>query len=551
MHYSATNKITIFLVFFFFLIINFVSTGGHTDVWDGMVTFLLAESMATKQTAKLHPDIPTVSNSNPADPPRSMIGYEVQYNMIVTGRYAEWVQQSMPLEPVYSTRSLLLPAISVPFYYAAVVTSLAPTLVIPFFVNSFIIALTSLVVFCFSLELYSSKKIAFLLGLIFTGCSFILPYNTSFFPQPLQSLLIITAAFFIFKSLHFHSAFICSYTRNYDALEIANKKRSLFFASLGGLLLGLSVFAHPTSVIVIPGFVAYSFFSMRRNKKSLISFLLAVSIALFFVGLVNYLRFGSFTEFGYGSYYGTLSYNTYGGSTGLVGLLASPGKGLIIYFPVVILLPLALKYMYGENRWLFFLISYIITVHWLYFGTLADTESRFWSGELSWGPRYLVPLLPLITLALGTLLARFKQSRSLLRGALLVLCFTGFIVNLPGILVWSPYGTIYAWNEEGLASVPNSLDVIAWNPNHSPVILHFKALMEDYVGDINPEQWLHTSWHYISYGLAPCSYDLYLFCNWGIIPIVALLSIDVYLALKIMNNVSIVSIRELVRKIEA
>ncbi len=550
MHYIATKKSTIFLVFFFFLIINLASTGGHTDVWDGMVTFLLAESMATKQTAKLHPDIPTVSNSNPADPPRSMVGYEVQYNMIVTGRYAEWVEQSMPLEPVYSTRSLLLPAISVPFYYAAVVTSLAPILLIPFLVNSFIIALTSLVVFCLSLELYSSKKIAFLLGLIFTGCSFILPYNTSFFPQPLQSLLFITAAFFIFKSLHFHPSFICNYTRSYDALQIANKKRSLIFASLGGLFLGLSVIAHPTSVIVIPGFVAYSLLSMRHNKKSLVSFLLAVSIVLFFMGLVNYLRFGSFTEFGYGNYYGTLSYNTYGGSTGLLGLLASPGKGLIIYFPIVILLPLALRYMYGENRGLFFLIIYIIAVHWLYFGTLDDTESRFWSGALAWGPRYLVPVLPFITLALGTLLAHFKRSRLLSRGALLVLCITGFIVNLPGILVWSPYGTFYAWNKEGLASVPNSLDVIAWNPNYSPVILHFKALMEDYVGNINAEQWLHTSWHYISYGLAPCSYDLYILCNWGIIPTVLLLSIDVYLALKIINNVGIVSIRGAIRKIE-
>jgi hypothetical protein len=530
MHNTATNKSIIFSVFFFFLIINLISTGGHTDMWDGMVTFLLAESMATKQSAKLHPDIPTISNSEPGDSVRTMIHYEVQNYMIVTGKYADWIQQSMALEPIYSSRSLLLPAMSVPLYYAALAVSLLPILVIPLFVNSFVIALTSLVIFCFSLEIYNSRKIAFVLSLIFTGCSFILPYNTSLFPQPLQMLLIIAAAFFIVKSLHFHSSFICNYTK----FKIDNNKKALYYASLGGLFLGLSVFAHPTSVIVIPGFVAYSIFSMRHNKKGLISFLLTLSIALSFMGLVNYLRFGSFTEFGYGSYFGTLSYNA--GWTGLSGLLASTGKGLIFYFPIVILLPLALKYMYRENRWLFFLIVYIILIHWLYFGTLDDSESRSWSGAIAWGPRYLIPILPFITLALGPLFARFKQSRVLLKASLLTLCVAGFIVNLPGILVWSEYGTIYAWDKEKLNRFPDSLDVIAWNPNYSPIILHAKVLMDDYVHKIYAEQYRNTQWHYITYGLAPCSYDLYIFCKFGIIPVIALLSVNVFLGLKIINK---------------
>src|ERR687897_1348786 len=547
MHNTVTNKSLIFSVFFFFLIINLISTGGHTDMWDGMVTFLLAESMATKQSAKLHPDIPTISNSEPRDSVRTMIHYEVQNYMIVTGKYADWIQQSMALEPIYSSRSLLLPAMSIPFYYAALAVLLPPILVITLLVNSFIIALTSLVIFCFSLEIYNSRKIAFILSLIFTGCSFILPYNTSLFPQPLQTLLVITAAFFIIKSLHFHSSFICNYTK----FKIDDNKKALYFASLGGLLLGLSVFAHPTSIIVIPGFVVYSIFSMRHNKKSLIPFLVTLSIALFFMGLVNYLRFGSFTEFGYGSYFGTLSYNAYGGKTGLIGLLASPGKGLIFYFPVVILLPLALKYMYRQNRWLFFLIIYIVLVHWLYFGTLNDSQSRFWSGAIAWGPRYLVPVLPFITLAFGTLLARFRQSRLLLKVSVLTVCIAGFIVNIPGILVWSEYGMIYAWDREDLSAIPTSMEAVTWNPNHSPIISHIRALMDDYIHLISPEHWRYTGWHYITYGLAPCSYDLYIFCEFGIIPIVVLLAIDIYLALKVMNNgaVAAASIRGFLQKI--
>jgi hypothetical protein len=506
-----------------------MSTGGHTDMWDGVVTFLVAESMAIKHSAKLHPDIPTVSQSNPADTVRTMISYEIGNYKAVIGKYPDWIRQSMPLEPVYSVRNLLLPAIVVPFYYAAMAFSLSPIIVIAFFTNSMIIALTSLVIFCFSLEMYGSKRIAFILSLIFSVCSFVLPYNTSFFPQPLQTLLIITAAFFIYKSLHLHSSFICNYSR------ISNNNRiAIYFAGLGGFFLGLSVFAHPTSIIVIPGLIVYSTFSMRHNKKIFASFLITLSIVLFFMGLINYVRFGSFTEFGYGTYFGTLSYNR--SWTGLIGLLASPGKGLIFYFPVVILLPLALKYMYKENKWLFFLIIYIISVHWLYFGTLDDSQSRHWSGAIAWGPRYLVPILPFITLAFGTLLSHFKlRRRAFLKISLIILCIAGFIINLLGTLVWSEYGTIYAWDREELYKAAASLEVMAWNLYYSPIILHMKVLIDDYVSDITVEQYRYSTWHYTTYGLAPCLYDLYIFCKYGLTPILVLSAINVILALKILD----------------
>jgi glycopeptide antibiotics resistance protein len=50
---------------------------------------------------------------------------------------------------------------------------------------------------------------------------------------------------------------------------------------------------------------------------------------------------------------------------GLVGLIFSPGAGLIFFFPVAILLPLAFKYMYRRNKGLFFLSAYIIIATWV------------------------------------------------------------------------------------------------------------------------------------------------------------------------------------------
>ncbi|HZB74506.1 MAG TPA: hypothetical protein VE378_07155, partial [Nitrososphaeraceae archaeon] len=75
-------------------------------------------------------------------------------------------------------------------------------------------------------------------------------------------------------------------------------------------------------------------------------------------------------------------------------------------------------------------------------------------------------------------------------------------------------------------------------------------LMDDYIHLISPEHWRYTGWHYITYGLAPCSYDLYIFCEFGIIPIVVLLAIDIFLGLKIMSNNIVASIVDPIRKLK-
>ena len=178
-----TNKELIFYVFIIFLIINFISSGGHTDLWDGMVTFLITEGMALEQTAQLDPKIPSISNTSIPIMMSGFLHWEVQNNKVITGKYFEWVSMSSPIEPVYTSRALLLPAISVPFYFLSTLLSVNAVSLIAFTVNSIIIALTGLVIFCFSLDLYGSRRLAFILGLVFTGsllsCPTTLAYSLS------------------------------------------------------------------------------------------------------------------------------------------------------------------------------------------------------------------------------------------------------------------------------------------------------------------------------------------------------------------------------------
>ena len=475
----------------------------------------------------LYPDIPSIEKLH------FDVRYSVYSNTVLhTGIYPN--QLTMPLHPVYTVRSLLLSAAAVPFYLVASFFSISPIPVIALFFNSIIISLISVVIFLFSIEIFNSKKVAFVLCLVFGVCSFVWPYHTSFWSMPLQALCLISAAYFIYKSLHYHYSFICNYTRlqinttssSNSTVSSTNNNyatnKGIYFAALGGLFLGLSVYAHPTSIILIPGFLAYCYFShMRRNKKSLASFSAALAITLLFEGVINYLRFGSFTEFGY-AYFESLA--VHNGWHGLVGLIASPGAGLIFFFPIAILLPIAFKYMYRQSRSLFFLCAYVIVVTWLDVGTLSFGFEPFaWSGGIAWGPRYLIAALPFVILVLGSLLTHLKKiprkRRLFLKIPIMILCVAGFYVNLVGTLVWYQYGIMYGWNKDQLWKDNDNMELMTWNPIYSPIVLHTKALSSGFVSQIHPENYMNGAWYWTAYGLAPCSYDDYIFCKFGIVPL--------------------------------
>ncbi len=516
MVFLGTYRGAILVTFVFFLIINLITSGGHTDMWDGMVTFLITESMVLKHTAQLHPEIPSIANVSETNRVNVMLNYEVGNYKVLTGKYAEWLSQSTPVEPVFTSRSLLLPAIAVPFYFAAFLLSMDALLLVTLFVNSVIISLTGLVIFAFALDLYGSRRIALILGLIFVGCSFILPYNNSLFPQPLQALCIISGIFFLYKARHHHSSYLCQFsTRNF------NRSTGYVWTILSASFFGLSIVVSPVSGLFIPAYIICSLIYLRRNKRLLICFVVSLVILLILIAILNYIRFGSLSEFGYGSQYGAFSLNREW--QGLLGLLLSPGKGVIFYFPAIVLLPFALKLSFRHESCLSFLTMYIFAALWLYFGTLlVNGESRSWSGAIAWGPRYLIPVLPLVAIVLGSLLKYPKslKTKRLIHISIAILAVAGFIVNIGGILVWSEYGLIYAWDREKLGG--SAWELMTWETKYSPINLHMKMLYDNYVSTLPLEDYRDTAWDFALYGLAPCQYDLHILCKFGVVPIAVL-----------------------------
>jgi hypothetical protein len=81
----------------------------------------------------------------------------------------------------------------------------------------------------------------------------------------------------------------------------------------------------------------------------------------------------------------------------------------------------------------------------------------------------------------------------------------------------------------------NAMEIVTWDPKYSPIVQHFKILNEDYISDIPVASYKETAWDYITYGLAPCKYDLYIFCKVGIVTFTMLAAAAIILAIFILK----------------
>jgi hypothetical protein len=80
---------------------------------------------------------------------------------------------------------------------------------------------------------------------------------------------------------------------------------------------------------------------------------------------------------------------------GLYGLLFSPGKGLVLYAPVILVPVLCLRTLYAKGRSEVLLLLAVSLVYLVLYGSWYD-----WYGGLCWGPRFLLPLIgPWLALA--------------------------------------------------------------------------------------------------------------------------------------------------------
>ncbi len=189
------------------------------------------------------------------------------------------------------------------------------------------------------------------------------------------------------------------------ALEAFERKRF----GWAGVLLGFMLVVRPATFILLPvllGWFGWRFPPVQGNRKPWMVLLLPLLGGQMVVFGYNWWRFGGPLDFGY---------RHVGWDTplfeGLYGLLFSPGKGLFLYAPVLLLFFPGIwlwgKGSHAQRQWRVLAIG-LLTVQ-----TLFLAVYRHWDGGGGWGPRLLMPVVPFFVLPIGSVLERWWSQKGL------------------------------------------------------------------------------------------------------------------------------------------
>jgi hypothetical protein len=171
---------------------------------------------------------------------------------------------------------------------------------------------------------------------------------------------------------------------------------------------------------------------------------------------------------------------------GLGGILFSPGKSIFLYAPMLLLAPLGLWLMYrrratGDGRPANGRLTAILLTAEIAAGILFNSLWWAWTGNFAWGPRLIMPILPLLIWPLAALSSEYRvpstgpgsnhsllATRYSLLVAWLVLAVLGALVSIPGALVdfqvyFHSYGLV-------LAGDPGE-SITIYDPANSPLLV--------------------------------------------------------------------------------
>ncbi|HYR29051.1 MAG TPA: hypothetical protein VEU30_11340 [Thermoanaerobaculia bacterium] len=173
-------------------------------------------------------------------------------------------------------------------------------------------------------------------------------------------------------------------------------RRAVFVA----LLCGLIACNRPPDVILAAALGLYALFWAGRRYAVLLA---AVSVLPMLLVLFYNVRYGGNLAGGYGAI-GGMHFFRHPLLPGMAGLLFSPARGLCVYSPFLLFLVTAFRFFpksLEEKRLTLLLGAGVVLQIMLY----AKVD---WRGGLSWGPRYLTDLLPLLIWMLVPVVERLR-----------------------------------------------------------------------------------------------------------------------------------------------
>lgn len=392
MHQKPKPALNLFLLLFSVYVLT--SSGNSTDVTDdGMIRYSITESLWERGWFDLPADMGQRWGVRGVD-----------------GRY-------------YTNHGLGQSLLNLPFFVAGKWLG-RPKFVVSL-VGPAVCALACVVLFrlccAAGFSLVTSLTVALLAGL----CTQLWPESKSPFNHSTETLLSVLTVYLSWTTLS------ADYRTNRGRMVLA------------GAALGFAVLTRATTVFwIIPLALFFWMFSLytkgtaarvRHLTEVGGSFLAGFAPFLAFFFWFNAVRFGSIFEAGYSAWARARNLDQFSNPLwlGLVGELFSPGKGVFLYCPILLLSLLGVKCFWRRQRELA-VLTLVVSAFFLVF----FAKYKAWHGDNAWGPRYLTFLMPFWLLYFGAWFEErehaFRRSHLAFGGLVVV---ASFLVQTAAVLV--------------------------------------------------------------------------------------------------------------------
>jgi hypothetical protein len=328
---------------------------------------------------------------------------------------------------VYSKKGLAASLAMAPLYWLGLTIPGLGMLQTVSLLNAILTAITGGLLFLIVRRLGYAERVAMGVALLYGLATIAWVYSKYLFSEPLAGLLLVTTTY----------------------LLIAFRQEGGYWrAAVAGLLAGLAVVTRANNLFLVPVFGAYLVASSsvagsvdspevkRTHRTSSLRLTASYSllpVLCFLIGLIlpalllmgyNWIRAGNPFQTGY-----DLTIFSPDLLLGMYKLLLSPLRGLFVYSPLLILSIPGFVWLW-QRHWAEAALALGVT------GVTIVVFSVWSSGEgLSWGSRFLVPIVPFFCLALAPVLARALAGSKALLGLLVALAGLSLMVQILGVSI--------------------------------------------------------------------------------------------------------------------